>query len=107
MSWPYDLAPDSRLGSQPDPTHPLTDNAGDVTSITIMRHAADLRYGMPFQPGDRVRLSELGRERSPRIPRTVGIVVSRAKGGRVYFVLMDGAKTPTRLHETYLELMED
>lgn len=62
---------------------------------------------MPFETGDRVQLSDLGRERSPRIPRTVGTVLRRLRGGRVYFVLMDGAKTPTRLHETYLEPAPD
>lgn len=59
----------------------------------------------PFQVGDRVRLSEIGKSRvRPRSP--IGTIVGRgslrgsAESVRVKF---DGLKTVRRLHFTYLE----
>jgi hypothetical protein len=58
-----------------------------------------------LQIGDRVRLSELGTARSPKIKVRVGVVValSRLRHNSVH-VLFDGNKTATRLHRSYLEL---
>jgi len=53
-----------------------------------------------LQIGDRVKLSALGLERSPRMARTGAIVGAI---GSSFEVLMDGSKTPVRLHKTYLE----
>lgn len=53
-----------------------------------------------LQIGDRVKLSALGLERSPRMTRT-GVIVGAI--GSSFEVLMDGSKTPVRLHKTYLE----
>jgi len=50
--------------------------------------------------GDRVRLSALGQERSPKTVRTGEIV--RAVGSS-FEVLLDGAKRSVRLHFSYLE----
>jgi hypothetical protein len=50
--------------------------------------------------GDRVKLSALGQERSPKMAKT-GLIV-RAIGSS-FDVLMDGSKIPVRLHRTYLE----
>ena len=50
--------------------------------------------------GDRVKLSSLGEERSPRMART-GVIVGAI--GSSFEVLMDGAKIPVRLHRSYLE----
>lgn len=55
-----------------------------------------------FAVGERVRLSALGLERSPRSKGYFGCVVGRARGG-AYQVLFDGLKAPTLLHEGYLE----
>jgi hypothetical protein len=54
----------------------------------------------PVQIGDRVRLSALGQERSPRMTRT-GVIVGAI--GSSFAVLLDGSKVPVRLHKTYLE----
>jgi hypothetical protein len=54
----------------------------------------------PLQIGDRVQLSALGLERSPRMTRT-GVIVGVI--GSSFEVLMDGSKVPVRLHRTYLE----
>lgn len=53
-----------------------------------------------LQVGDRVRLSALGRERSPKMAKT-GLIVHAI--GSSFDVLMDGSKLPVRLHRTYLE----
>jgi len=61
----------------------------------------------PFQVGDRVRLSELGKSRI-RSGSTTGTIVGRgssrvsAESVRVRF---DGRKTARRVHFTYLEAM--
>jgi hypothetical protein len=54
----------------------------------------------PLQIGDRVKLSTLGQERSPRMTRT-GVIVGAI--GSSFEVLMDGGKIPVRLHRSYLE----
>jgi len=55
-----------------------------------------------FRIGDRVQLSELGRDRSPNM-NTTGVVVSVSRTGTVYMVLLDGRVRPVQLHWTYLE----
>jgi len=55
-----------------------------------------------FSVGDRVQLSELGRDRSPLMHRT-GVVVSTSRTGTMYMVLLDGRVRPVQLHWTYLE----
>jgi hypothetical protein len=62
--------------------------------------------GKTFQLGDRVRLSELGRSRAPRSQGKVGRIVKIPKsrsGLRIFEVLFDGNKLPTRLHRSYIE----
>jgi hypothetical protein len=49
--------------------------------------------------GDRVCLSDLGRQRSPRMTQTG--VITGAIGG-AFYVLLDGAKSPVRLHHSYI-----
>ena len=56
-----------------------------------------------FSVGDRVRLSELGRSRSPNMTAT-GVVVSTSRTGTMYMVLLDGRARPVQLHWTYLDL---
>jgi hypothetical protein len=56
-----------------------------------------------FMIGDRVRLSELGRSRSPNMTAT-GVVVSASRTGTMYMVLLDGRSRPVQLHWSYLEL---
>jgi len=53
-----------------------------------------------LQVGDRVQLSALGQERSPRMTRT-GVIVGAI--GSSFEVLLDGSRIPVRLHKTYLE----
>lgn len=56
-----------------------------------------------FSVGDRVRLSELGRSRSPNMTAT-GVVVNTSRTGTMYMVLLDGRARPVQLHWSYLEL---
>jgi len=58
-----------------------------------------------FAPDDRVRLSALGCERSPKIRGQAGTVLKVR--GHQCDVLFDGNKTFTTLHETYLEPLQD
>ena len=55
--------------------------------------------------GARVRLNEFGKTKT-RMKSDRGTVVSRTKGNGFY-VLMDGNKTPTILHRTYIDLDEN
>jgi hypothetical protein len=58
-----------------------------------------------FLVGDRVRLSELGIARSPKIKARSGVVVALPRlNGNAIGVLFDGNKTVTTLHRSYLEL---
>jgi hypothetical protein len=58
-----------------------------------------------FQIGDRVRLTELGIGRSPKIKARAGVVIALPRLGRdAIRVLFDGNKTVTTLHRSYLEL---
>lgn len=55
--------------------------------------------------GARVRLNDIGKTKT-RMKSDRGTVVSRTKGSGFY-VLMDGNKTPTILHRTYIDLDEN
>jgi hypothetical protein len=59
---------------------------------------------MAFQIGDRVRLTELGASRSPKIRIRTGVVVALGRGGASIGVLFDGNKRSTVLHRSYIEL---
>jgi hypothetical protein len=57
--------------------------------------------------GDRVRLSELGISRSPKIGVRHGVVValaSRKSRSTNLSILFDGNKRPTKVHYSYVEL---
>lgn len=59
-----------------------------------------------FKLGDRVRLSALGKARSPRIKSKAGRIISIPKsltGRATIEVLFDGNKRGTRMHCSYLE----
>jgi len=55
-------------------------------------------------PGQRVRLSVLGKERCPRmrLKSDAGVVLSKA-GGNTVRILFDGRKRPITLHLSYIE----
>lgn len=55
--------------------------------------------------GARVCLNDLGKTKT-RMKSDRGTVVSRTKGNGFY-VLMDGNKTPTILHRTYIDLEDN
>lgn len=63
----------------------------------------------PVQPGDRVRLSELGEIRVKAARGKTGIVLlSRLNSSRnVIRVLFAGSKVPVRLHRSYLERCDE
>jgi hypothetical protein len=56
-----------------------------------------------FEVGDRVKLSELGKSRSPKATAAFGVVAGIPRGGRSVRVLFDGNNEPTQLHTSYIE----
>jgi ribosomal protein L21E len=60
-----------------------------------------------LQPGDRVRLNELGVSRSPKIRGRTGTVVALSSRSTSVGVLFDGNKRPTTIHRSYVELDEE
>ena len=80
------------------------------TRLLKSAHQQELpRPAHDFKIGDRVRLSALGKARSPRSIPTGQIVslVSRKPGYGSVRVLWDGLKAPRRLHASYIELDAD
>jgi len=62
-----------------------------------------------FRVGDRVKLSKLGEQRSPRKSSKLGTVVSlklHKSGPASVLVLFNGRKEPSRLHWTYIEAID-
>ena len=59
-----------------------------------------------FAPGDRVRLSELGRERCPKLPTAAGVVAGFS-GVSAVQVLFPSRKTVIKLHASYVAKVED
>jgi hypothetical protein len=63
-----------------------------------------------LEPGDRVRLNELGISRSPKIRGRTGTVVAlsrRKSRSSSVGVLFDGNKRPTTIHRSYVERDDD
>ena len=78
----------------------MTD-ANDLTSSTGTPASKDDKLKI----GDRIKLSDLGKSRSPRMTCTgsvVSIRIFRNGFGRVS-VLLDGSACPVQLHSTYVE----
>jgi hypothetical protein len=57
----------------------------------------------PFQKGDRVRLSGLGRERMPRNRATTARVVGFGRSDTRIRIVFDGSRYPVSVHVSYLE----
>jgi hypothetical protein len=55
-----------------------------------------------FKVGDRVRLSVIGLERSPRTTRKGGVIVGVTVSGNAYRVLFDNKKLAVLLHKSYI-----
>ena len=55
-------------------------------------------------PGKRIKLSELGKQRCPKLKNYNGIVVGKSLHSNAFRVLIDGRKMPITLHESYIEL---
>jgi hypothetical protein len=53
--------------------------------------------------GTRIRLSQLGLERCPRIASHTGVVVGTTSRSASIRVLLDGRKMPMTLHTSYIE----
>lgn len=68
----------------------------------------DQELGVPIQqlsPGDRIQLSDLGKERSPKLRDLKGTVVSIASkrlSRDCILIRFDGRSTTYRLHKRYL-----
>jgi hypothetical protein len=56
-----------------------------------------------FRIGDRVRLSELGRQRMPRNRATTAKVVGFGRSDTRIRIIFDGSRYPVSLHASYLE----
>ena len=56
-----------------------------------------------FQVGDRVRLSQLGRQRMPRNKSTTAKVVGYGRSDTRIRVVFDGTAYPVSIHASYLE----
>lgn len=56
-----------------------------------------------FKIGSRIRLSNLGKQRCPRITSETGIVVGKATHLEAVRLKMDGKKQLITLHVTYVE----
>ena len=56
-----------------------------------------------LKPGMRIRLSALGKARSPRMKVHTGVIVGLTGGSEGVRVIMDGSKSPMTLHESYIE----
>ena len=52
--------------------------------------------------GDRIQLTPLGQERNTRFRTRTGVIKGRTRGNG-YYVLMDGNKTVSTLHGSYIE----
>ena len=59
-----------------------------------------------YRVGQRVRLSELGIARSPKLIARTGTIAG-LPGASTLDVLFDGNKRPTKLHRSYVELDQD
>ena len=73
--------------------------------VDYIRATLGSRGTIELKLGDRVRLSELGVSRSPKIKVHTGVVaVSWLASSAIIVVLFDGNKRPTRIHCSYVEL---
>lgn len=60
-------------------------------------------HDVEFKIGDRVVLTALGRERSPKLKSTTGVILGKSPGTEAYRVLFDGRTTPLLVHQSYIE----
>jgi hypothetical protein len=69
---------------------------------SFMRTARPFKHNH-FKIGDRVRLSDLGRQRCPEMPVAVATVVALSRNSTAVQVQFSERRTPMTLHVTYLE----
>ena len=73
--------------------------------VDYIRATLGSRGTIELKLGDRVRLSELGVSRSPKIKVHTGVVAVPCLAGSASInILFDGNKRPTRIHCSYVEL---
>lgn len=68
-----------------------------------------MRIGRDLELGDRVRLTELGASRCPRVSARAGVVTTLPRfdsGSAIVGVLFDGNKRATMVHRSYVELYD-
>jgi hypothetical protein len=56
-----------------------------------------------YRKGDRVRLSELGRQRMSRNRATTAVVVGYGRSETTIRIVFDGSSYPVSIHASYLE----
>jgi hypothetical protein len=69
-----------------------------ILQATIM--SAEQEY---FRIGDRVRLSQLGKDRMPRNKSTTAKVVGFGRSDTRIRIVFDGSRYPVSIHTSYLE----
>lgn len=88
--------------------------------LTICGPSCDVRFtlrtdirgpSMPSKPsaiplGTRIKMSELGAARCPRIAEKRGMVISGSRNPNTVWVRFDGNMSPTSLHRDYVEPIE-
>lgn len=67
------------------------------------RLGAQMSEEEPFRIGERVRLSELGRQRLPRNRATTAVVVGYGRTDSRVRVRFTGSANPVSIHVSYLE----
>lgn len=77
----------------------LKDQAPLRTKVVVHKNS---RRNPAFRLGDRVRLSALGRNKSPRLMSESGTVIAEIPGN-VVRLMIDGRVDPITLHVSYVE----
>ena len=77
--------------------------ASVVMPRRIDRTQAPIAQSTSLVTGTRIRMSELGAARCPRIAERTGVIVGRSHQNSSIRVLFDGSKSPVSLHRDYVE----
>jgi len=74
-----------------------------ATPRRIDHTQAPIAQSTSLVTGMRIRMSELGAVRCPRIAAKTGVIVGRSQQNSSVRVLFDGSRSPVSLHRDYLE----
>jgi hypothetical protein len=77
--------------------------ASVVMPRPIDRTQAPIAQSTSLVTGMRIRMSELGAARCPRIAEKTGVIVGRSQQNSSVRVLFNGSRSPVSLHRDYVE----